>query len=70
MQEHSAATSGDTRAGVVVDLNNEVIEMIRPHQSVGIAIRRKPDRLVVAAIGRVLAPAVVALVCCIIDAAV
>jgi hypothetical protein len=58
MQEDCASAAGNARARVVVDFDNEIIEMIIPPQPVSSLSRRQPDRPVVAAVGRVLAPGV------------
>lgn len=34
MKKHSAATTGDARPGVVIDLDDEIIEVIVTHQPV------------------------------------
>src|SRR5204863_8853630 len=50
--------AGDTRACVMVDFDNKIIEMIRPAQPVAGLPDRRSDRPVIAAVGRVLAPGI------------
>ena len=58
MQKHRAAAAGDARGGVVVDLDDEIVEMVFAGQPVaGLAVA-EPDRLIVMAVVRVLAPGV------------
>ncbi|MGX1050010.1 hypothetical protein AB7M74_000945 [Bradyrhizobium japonicum] len=58
MQKHRTAPAGDTRSGVVVDFDDEVIEMVGPLETVTALLRPEPDRLIVMAISGVLAPGV------------
>src|SRR6185312_4410473 len=60
MQEHGAATLRDARARIVVDLDNEIVEMIVAREAIAALVTRQPDRPVVMAVGRVLAPGVFA----------
>ena len=59
VHEHGAAAAGDARAGVVVDLDDEVVEPVVAPQPVAWFIGRAAERPVVAAVARVLAPGVV-----------
>src|SRR5580704_11157381 len=61
MQEHRAAAAGYPRRGVVVDLDDEIIEMIGARQPVAAAIACEPQRLIIMAARRVLAPGVLLL---------
>jgi pyridoxal phosphate enzyme (YggS family) len=47
MQEHRAASSGDPRPGVLVDLDDEVVEMILAGQPVAVISMIEPDRPIV-----------------------
>src|ERR1700751_297133 len=58
MQEHGAAAMRHPRAGVVIDLNDEVVEMMVPLQAITRAAARQRDRLIVIAVIRVFAPGV------------
>src|SRR6201991_3212558 len=58
MQEHCAATAGDARRRVVINLDDEIIEMIIAPQAVAALLAREPNRLVIVPIARVFAPAV------------
>ena len=60
MQKHRTAAAGDARRGVVVDLDNEIVEVILARQAVAGLPLREPDRLVVVAIIGVFAPGVFA----------
>ena len=56
MQKHRAAAAGDARAGVVIDLDDEIVEMIVAPQPVAALFRMQPHRAVVMAIAGILAP--------------
>src|SRR5262245_58346676 len=58
MQEHGAAASGDARAGVVVDLDDEIVEVILALQAVAGFACGTAHRLVIVAVGRIFAPGV------------
>ena len=58
MHENSAAAAGDARPGVVVQLDDEVVEMVGALEPVARIIGVKPNRLIVMAVARVFAPAV------------
>ena len=58
MQEDRAAAAGYSGLGVVIDLDDEIIEVIVAPEPVAAAIRRQPHRLVVMAIAGVFAPGV------------
>src|SRR4051812_40345450 len=58
MQEHGAAASGNARAGVVVDLDDEIVEVILAPQAVAGLAGRTPHGLVIMAVGRIFAPGV------------
>jgi hypothetical protein len=56
MDEYGAATPGDPRPPIVVELHDEVVEVIAAPEPVGAFFGL--DRTVVAAVGRVFAPGV------------
>ena len=58
MQEYRATAASDPRPRVVVDFDNEIIKMILPPQPVAGLTGGYPDRLVIAAVRRILAPGV------------
>ena len=58
MQEHRAAAAGDPRGGVVVDLDNEIVEVILARQAVTLLGARQADRLIVVAVGGIFAPGI------------
>src|SRR3954447_19666273 len=58
MQKHRAAAAGDARLGVVIDLDDEIVEMIVARQPVAALLRIQPHRLIVVTVRRVLAPGV------------
>jgi hypothetical protein len=58
MQEHGAAAPGDARAGIMIDLDDEVVEVILARQPVAGLVVVQPDRLVVVTIVRIFAPGV------------
>src|SRR5260370_6879545 len=58
MQEHGAAAATDARRGVVVDLDDEIVEAILAGQPVAGLIAAETDGPVVVTIPRVLAPGV------------
>src|SRR5262245_30946919 len=58
MQEHGAAAPGDPRAGVVVDLDNEIVEVVVTRQAVAARPALQANRLVVVPVGRVFAPGI------------
>src|SRR5436190_1366192 len=60
MQKHGTAAAGDARRGVVVDLDNEVVEVILAPQAVAGLSPLKPDRPVIVAVVGVFAPGVFA----------
>ena len=60
VNEHRASAAGDSWTAVVVQLDDQVVEAIGSPEPVAGMVRRKTDWLVVAAVGRVFAPAVVA----------
>ena len=49
MQKHRAAAASDARTGVVIDLDDEVIEVIGALQPIGVAVCGKADRSIVTA---------------------
>jgi DNA-binding response OmpR family regulator len=59
VNENRAAKAGDARAGIVVDLDNEIVEVVLAAEPVAWFIGRALKGVVIAAIGRVLAPGVV-----------
>jgi hypothetical protein len=58
MQEHRAATPRYARSGIVIDLDNEVIEAVFAPEPVATAAALQPDRPVVMPVVRVFAPGV------------
>ena len=58
MQEHGAATAGNARTKIVIDLDDEVVEVVLPCQPVAGLVIDQPDRLVVTAVVRIFAPGV------------
>ena len=58
MHEHGAAASGDPRAGVVIQFDDEIVEMVGALEPVAGLLRLEPDRLIVMAVTGILAPAV------------
>jgi hypothetical protein len=60
VHEHRAAAARDPRPGVVVQLDDEIVEMIGALEPIAGMIGLEPNRLVVMAVARVLTPAVVA----------
>jgi len=59
MNENRAAAFCYTRAGVVVDFNNEIVEMIVAPKPVAFRAWRELEGAVIAAVERILAPGVV-----------
>src|SRR5664279_148832 len=59
MDEDRAATPGDTWPGVVVDLDNEVVQIVLARQPISFGIRRHFYAPIIMAVGWILAPAVV-----------
>ena len=58
MQEYRAATAGDTRRAVVIDLDDEIVEMIIALEPVTAMVAIPPHRLIVMAAPRIFAPGV------------
>jgi len=58
MQEHRATAAGYARGAVVVDLDDEVVEVIRAGEPVSRLTPGTPHRLIVMPVVRVLAPGV------------
>lgn len=58
MDKDRAAAPGDSRAPIVVDLDDQVVEMIVTAEPVAWFIGRAAKRLIVTPVGRVLAPGV------------
>src|SRR5215212_11185318 len=58
MQEHGAAAAGYPWAGVVIDLDDEIVKVILARQPVAGLIPHQANGLIVAAVVRVLAPGV------------
>jgi len=56
MQEHGTASSGNPRTGVVVNLDNEVVQPVVAPQAVAWFIGRALERAIIAAVAGVLAP--------------
>lgn len=59
MHEDGAAPSPHPRAVVITEHDDEIVEMVGTRQAVGMRSRREPNELVVVAVRRILAPAVV-----------
>ena len=58
MQEHGAATAGYPWAGVVIDFDDEIIEVVLARQPVAGLVANQADGLIVMAVPWVLAPGV------------
>jgi hypothetical protein len=58
MQEYRAAAAGDAWRGVVIDLDNEIVQVVVALEPIAIVIAVEPYRPVVVAAVRVLAPGV------------
>ncbi len=58
VNENGAAATPDPRAGIMVQLDQEIVEMVITPQPIAATHARHRDWSVVAAIGRILAPAV------------
>ena len=56
MQEHRAAAAGHPRAGIVVDLDDEIVEMVVPPQPVAWFSGRAAEGAVIAPVGGIFAP--------------
>src|ERR1043165_5008317 len=59
MYKDGAAAAGNARPGVVVDLDEEVVEIVGTRQPVGLGARRQLERPIVTPVAWVLAPAVI-----------
>lgn len=59
MQEYGAAATGEPRPCIVVDLDDVVIKMIGALEAVARMLTADSDRLVVMAVGWILAPGIV-----------
>src|SRR4051812_49021835 len=59
MEEYRASVAGDPRAPIVIDFDNQIIEMVLADKAVPGIAGRQFDALVIAPVGRVLAPGVV-----------
>ena len=60
MKEYRTAAAGDARGGVVINLDDEIIEMIVPREPVAAILATELDRLIVVAARQVFAPGVLA----------
>lgn len=58
MDENRAAAAGGPGAVVVVDLDDQIVQVVLPHKTVTGLAGASPDRPVVPAVGRILAPGV------------
>lgn len=58
MQEDGAAASGNAGTGVVIDLDDEIVEVIVPRQPVAAITRRARHGLIVMPVSRVFRPGV------------
>ena len=56
MQEHRAAAAGHPRAGIVVDLDDEIVDMIVPPQPVAWFSGRAAEGAIIAPVGGIFAP--------------
>ena len=56
MQKHRAAAAGHPRAGIVVDLDDEIVEMVIPPQPVAWFSGRAAEGAVIAPVGGIFAP--------------
>ncbi len=56
MQKHGAATSSDSRGGVVVNLDNEIVQVVVAPEAIAAAIAPEFYVLIVVPVGGVLAP--------------
>jgi len=56
MQEHRAAAAGHPRTGIVVDLDDEIVEMVVPPQPVAWFSGRAAEGAVIAPVGGIFAP--------------
>ena len=59
VNEDRTAAPRNTRARIVVNLDDEIVEIILARQAVDVCMRGYFDRPIVVAIGRVFAPAVI-----------
>ena len=59
MDEHRTTAAGDTRAGIVVDFDDQIVEPVGALKPVAWFIGRPPEWLVVAAILGIFAPGMV-----------
>jgi hypothetical protein len=50
VKENGASAAGNARFGVVIDFDDEVIEVIVPHQAVAALMTVKPDGTIVVAV--------------------
>jgi len=60
VDEHGAATAGDARPRVVVELDDQIVKLVQALETVAGSVGIAPDRLVVVAIPGVFAPGVIA----------
>jgi hypothetical protein len=58
MDENSAAAAGDPRAGVVIDLDNDVVKTVVAPQPVAWFIGRPAECPIIAAVAGVFAPSI------------
>src|ERR1700710_1208914 len=58
MQEYRAAPPSDARMGIVVDLDNEIIQVVVAPEPVSAQSRVQPHRLIVVPAGRIFTPGV------------
>ena len=58
MQKYRAATAGDARRAVVIDLDDEIVEVVVALEPVTAVIPIPPHRLIVMAALRIFAPGV------------
>jgi hypothetical protein len=58
VKKYRAAEAGDAGAGVVIDLDDEIVEVVVAPEPVRAGIAGEPDRSIVMAAGGILAPAI------------
>src|SRR5689334_20161784 len=61
MNEDGAAAAGSPRAGIVIEFNNEIVQCVLSREPVGPAVPGNGNPLIVSAVVRVFAPAVIGL---------
>jgi hypothetical protein len=59
VDEHGAAAPSDARSGIVVDLDNQIIEAVVAAEAVAWFIGRPPERPIITPVMRIFAPGIV-----------